>query len=155
VLYFDYVAGDVYISENEGRDWGLVQGIPRQDATQLIEHPFDNRVVSAICRSCKGRQLTCHQAFVLTKGTKHYKTDDRGRTWRSFDVPLEPALSFSPLSFHADPQKAGYILYQGVKCERHTIFGLRECSEKVRPLVIIPALHSSLITDILHQGRVR
>jgi hypothetical protein len=47
VLYFDHVAGDVYISENEGKDWGLVQGIPRRDAAQLIEHPFDNRVVSA------------------------------------------------------------------------------------------------------------
>jgi NADPH-dependent 2,4-dienoyl-CoA reductase/sulfur reductase-like enzyme len=57
VLYFDSVAGNVYISEDEGKVWDLVQGIPRGDAAQLIEHPFDNRVVSA---------YVAHESFQLT-----------------------------------------------------------------------------------------
>ena len=54
---------------------------------------------------------------MLSEGTKHYRTEDRGRTWRSFEVPLPPATVSSPLSFHSDPKKYGYILYQGTRCE--------------------------------------
>jgi hypothetical protein len=57
VLYFDIVARDIYISENEGKDWGLAQGIPREEAAQLIEHPFDNRVVSAFVAPARTASL--------------------------------------------------------------------------------------------------
>ncbi len=56
------------------------------------------------------------KAFVLTDGKTHYRTEDRGRTWRPFDVPFEPALVPQPLSFHSDPKKYGHILYQGLNC---------------------------------------
>ena len=58
------------------------------------------------------------QAFVLTRGTTHYRTEDRGQTWRSFEMPLPPSKLARPLSFHSDPSKFGYIIYQGTKCER-------------------------------------
>ena len=47
----------------------------------------------------------------------HYRTEDRGRTWRPFNVIARPALVSQPLSFHSDPKKYGYILYQGTTCE--------------------------------------
>jgi Sortilin, neurotensin receptor 3, len=58
------------------------------------------------------------QAFVLTRGTTHYRTEDRGETWRSFEMPVSPSYVARPLSFHSDPSKYGYIIYQGTKCER-------------------------------------
>ena len=57
------------------------------------------------------------QAFVLTESTVHYRTEDRGKTWRQFNVPAPPSLVMEPLSFHSDPKKYGYILYQGMACE--------------------------------------
>ena len=47
----------------------------------------------------------------------HYRTEDRGRTWRPFTVPARPSLVAQPLSFHSDLKKYGYILYQGTVCE--------------------------------------
>lgn len=55
---------------------------------------------------------------MLTKGKVHYRTQDRGKTWKAFDMPIGPALVGRPLSFHSDPKKYGYILYQGTACER-------------------------------------
>ncbi len=60
---------------------------------------------------------------MLTKDATHYRTDDRGKTWRPFQVPIPPALVGRPLSFHSDPKKYGYILYQGTVCERTTPWG--------------------------------
>lgn len=85
----------------------------------VIEHPFDNSFVRRIRFSTwrdQSNSLTA-QAFVLTRSTTHYRTDDRGMTWRSFDVPIAAALVARPLSFHSDPRKFGYILYQGTICE--------------------------------------
>lgn len=45
VLYHDAVEGNVYLSEDEGKTWNLVNGIPREEASLLMEHPFDNRIV--------------------------------------------------------------------------------------------------------------
>ncbi|KAG8759479.1 vacuolar protein sorting/targeting protein PEP1 [Serendipita sp. 396] len=113
VLYFDPREGTVHISEDEGKSWRRVEGVPEHEADQLVEHPFDNRM-----------------AFILTKGKTHYRTEDRGKTWRSFEMPLAPAYTPTPLAFHADSQKSGYILYQGTKCERHTIFGPKICHDE-------------------------
>lgn len=51
----------------------------------------------------------------MTKGKTHYRTDDRGNTWRSFTLPVSPAYVGKPLSFHS--KKYGHILYQGIRCE--------------------------------------
>lgn len=47
VLYHDAVAGNVYISENEGKSWDLVRDVPKAAADQLVEHPFNNRYVGS------------------------------------------------------------------------------------------------------------
>lgn len=45
MLYHDAVAGNVYISENEGKSWDPVKDVPKAAADQLVEHPFNNRYV--------------------------------------------------------------------------------------------------------------
>ena len=69
----------------------------------------------------------------------------------------------SPLSFHADPKKVGYILYQGTKCENIGVF-FRSCHDEVRPAALdayspIHSRRTNLVTsrmiDILYQRSVR
>jgi hypothetical protein len=55
------------------------------------------------------------QAFILTDSTRHYRTEDEGKSWMPFDVPAPPSQSPNPLSFHAN--HFGYILYQGNECD--------------------------------------
>jgi hypothetical protein len=45
VLYHDPLLQNVYRSDNEGKSWQLIVGVPDGDASQLIEHPSDNSVV--------------------------------------------------------------------------------------------------------------
>jgi len=84
----------------------------------VFEHPFENRY-----------------AFILTKGKTHYRTEDRGKTWRPFDMPVSPAFVPLPLSFHSDPTKYGYILYQGMMCTQKGWASI--CHDEVCDLVIL------------------
>jgi photosystem II stability/assembly factor-like uncharacterized protein len=99
VIYHDAVTGDVYVSEDEGKNWALADGVPQGQAKIILEHPFHN-----------------HYVYILTAGKTHYQTEDSGKTWRSFEMPTQPAYVPNPLSFHSDRTKYGYILYQGVVC---------------------------------------
>ncbi|KAG9313252.1 hypothetical protein JVU11DRAFT_6715 [Chiua virens] len=99
VVYHDTIAGDLYVSQDEGRTWNRAEEMLSGSVTMVIPHPFDNRF-----------------AFVLTDGTTHYRTEDRGKTWRSFEVPAPLSYTAKPLSFHVD--KWDHILYQGTVCER-------------------------------------
>ncbi|KAF9263821.1 Oligoxyloglucan reducing end-specific cellobiohydrolase [Marasmius fiardii PR-910] len=100
-IYYDQVAGMVYVSQDEGKSWDLASGVEQGDAVMVVEHPADNRY-----------------AFIMTAGTEHYMTNDRGKTWRKFQVPVQLAYKANPLSFHSDPKKYGYVLYHGIKCEK-------------------------------------
>ncbi|KAI0030630.1 Oligoxyloglucan reducing end-specific cellobiohydrolase [Vararia minispora EC-137] len=101
VVYHDAITRNIFVSQDEGRTWKRPENIPEGVAVMFFEHPFDNRM-----------------AFVLTKDKKHYLTNDRGETWRSFEVPISPAFVSRPLSFHSSKEKYGYILYQGTACSR-------------------------------------
>ncbi|KAJ7460667.1 vacuolar protein sorting/targeting protein 10 [Mycena latifolia] len=101
-VYHDSMEGNIYVSPDEGKTWKRAEDIPEGAAAMVIEHPFDNTY-----------------AFVLTRKTTHYRTEDRGKTWRPFEVPISPALMARPLSFHSDPKKYGHILYQGTACDKH------------------------------------
>jgi hypothetical protein len=39
--------GNVYVSSNEGKSWNRAEDIPKGDSMIVVEHPFDNRYVSA------------------------------------------------------------------------------------------------------------
>ncbi|KAF5364419.1 hypothetical protein D9758_010687 [Tetrapyrgos nigripes] len=98
VVYFDSVEGNIYVSQDEGKSWNIADGIPKHEALMFIEHPFNKQY-----------------GFVLTAGKRHYRTEDRGKNWRPFDVPVKPSLVTKPLSFHS--KNPGYILYQGTACD--------------------------------------
>ncbi|KAG1747763.1 uncharacterized protein EDB91DRAFT_1245255 [Suillus paluster] len=100
VIYHDAIFEDIYVSQDEGKTWARAEGIQPGEAAMLVEHPFNNRV-----------------AYVLTNTYTHYRTDDRGKTWRTFDVPERVAYVPQPLSFHSDPTKWQYTLFQAAKCE--------------------------------------
>lgn len=89
------------------------------------------------------------QAFVLTRSKTHYRTSDRGKSWQSFDMPASPAYVGKPLSFHSDPKKYGYILYQGTSCQAHG-WG-EQCHDEVRPTLLRTTRDIYYDdTDILH-----
>ncbi|KAG6381823.1 hypothetical protein JVT61DRAFT_432 [Boletus reticuloceps] len=100
VVYHDILAGELYVSQDEGKSWNGAEDIQSSSrVSMVIPHPFDNRY-----------------AFALTDGTTHYRTEDRGKTWRPFEVPAPLSYTPKPLSFHSD--KWERILYQGTVCER-------------------------------------
>ena len=136
VIYLDSGDGVVYVSQNEGKSWDAAD-IPKGEASMVVEHPFDNHYVRrSHFLSSYIAQLETLQAFVLTKGTKHYRTSDRGKSWQSFEVPIPPAFVSFPLSFHSDKASYGFVLYQGTKCERNRIGWGSICHDEVRWLLV-------------------
>ncbi|CAE6471894.1 hypothetical protein ACGC1H_003813 [Rhizoctonia solani] len=101
VLYHDSVQGNVYMSEDEGKNWGVVKGVPDGHALMLVEHPFNNRM-----------------AFILGDKLTHWRTMDRGRLWQSFEMPHPIAFVPAPMSFHADEKNSEWILMQVRECKK-------------------------------------
>ncbi|CAG8513439.1 13693_t:CDS:10 [Funneliformis mosseae] len=96
LLYLD-VSGNVWRSNDAGVMWDPINDIPKNSATALYEHPFDN-----------------NKAYVLTRYLKHYKTSDKGANWQEFTTEIQPARNDRALSFHA--HRDGNILFKGSKC---------------------------------------
>ena len=77
-------AGNVIRSEDAGEEWGVINDVPKGRAWDLVLHPYNKEV-----------------AYVWGKERTHWITDDRGKSWRSFDVEGYPVASRPPFSFHA------------------------------------------------------
>lgn len=133
-VYHDVNEGNVYVSQDEGKNWARAD-VPKGQAAMVIEHPFHNRYVSGDGLAARNTSDS-PQAFILTKGKTHYRTEDRGKTWRPFDMPVSVAYVANPLSFHSDPSKFGYILFQGTSCQRSTGWGA-VCHDEVCPIVLL------------------
>jgi hypothetical protein len=96
VLFQDFDNRVVYRSEDAGENWSPVSGVQEGDALGLWMHPFDHK-----------------RAYILTAGTYHYATKDRGERWHKFNTDMMP-IGIEPLRFHADdPDK---IIFLGVEC---------------------------------------
>jgi len=84
ILLCDEVAGQVHVSNDEGSEWNLANGIDEPVVRKIYIHPNNNQV-----------------AVALSARTRHWITKDQGQTWTGFESELPPALTLQPLSFHA------------------------------------------------------
>ena len=106
VLIHDREAGKVLRSANAGETWEEVEDIKRGDAWDLWQHPHNDSI-----------------AYVLGGDKKHWKTQDRGETWTSFETEHPPALFRQPpFSWHADDTDK--VLFFGQICK-----GIFACQE--------------------------
>ncbi|POW02780.1 hypothetical protein PSTT_11522, partial [Puccinia striiformis] len=98
ILSHDSILREVWRSTDEGKSWNLISTVPTGDAWLVVEHTWDNRV-----------------AFILSRGSKHWRSINRGDSWQSFTTSDQPSISGSPLAFHST--RWNWILFSGQKCE--------------------------------------
>ncbi|KAI8342310.1 hypothetical protein BC941DRAFT_138054 [Chlamydoabsidia padenii] len=98
VLWLDGNSHSVFRSDNHGKDWNKLSEMEGH-AHFLYEHPYDTE-----------------KAYVLGKDKQHWKTEDQGKSWQSFETPVEPAVTAQQLSFHA--RRPGNILFTGFQCTK-------------------------------------
>lgn len=54
----------MYVSQDEGKSWGLADGIPKNRVKMVIEHPADNNYVSDLLQSSKRAFLDAFKLVV-------------------------------------------------------------------------------------------
>lgn len=65
----------------------------------------------------------------MGSGTTHWRTLNRGESWASFEVPVQPAFGLNALGWHS--KKWNWIIYTGLRCEKVEGWGGSICSEEV------------------------
>ena len=81
--------GTVIRSDSAGEKWAPIADVPEEKVFDLFMHPHEKRT-----------------AYLWGKEKTHWVTEDRGETWRSFELPGRPVNLRPPFSFHAkDPAK--------------------------------------------------
>jgi len=99
VLFQDDYSFDVYMSSDHGGKWARVDAVPEGKSVLLYMHQFDPT-----------------RAYILTEGTAHYRTTDRGKSWDKFDSGAELSMFRGDiLQFHADDPDR--ILFNGMSCQ--------------------------------------
>lgn len=99
ILFQDVTTQNVWRSPDGGETWSLVSDVPEGKAFALVLHEFDSK-----------------RAYILTESTSHWRTDDQGKTWKSFFTDSEFNI-FRPeiFNFHAeDPDR---IIFNGMDCK--------------------------------------
>ncbi|KXX75224.1 Vacuolar protein sorting/targeting protein 10 [Madurella mycetomatis] len=99
VLFQDADANNVYRSDDAGAKWERVDAVPEGAAWLLYMHEYDS-----------------NRAYILTEGTHHFRTTDRGKTWDKFESGAEMSMfRHDILQFHAaDPDR---IIFNGMVCQ--------------------------------------
>ncbi|PWN88715.1 Oligoxyloglucan reducing end-specific cellobiohydrolase [Acaromyces ingoldii] len=114
VMYHDALNGEVHRSDDEGKTWKPVKGPAKGEAYLLVQHPYDKRM-----------------SFILSSGTKHWRSTDMGNTWHKFETPSAPAVrAGAPLEFNADQKHADYIIFTGKHCTMWTPWGGHVCHDE-------------------------
>ncbi|KAK4170301.1 hypothetical protein QBC43DRAFT_295153 [Cladorrhinum sp. PSN259] len=99
VVFQDTEENNVYRSEDAGVKWDRVDAVPKGEAWLFVMHDFDPK-----------------RAYILTEGSEHFRTSDRGKTWQKFDSDAELSMFRGDiLQFNAgDPDR---ILFNGMTCQ--------------------------------------
>ncbi|KAI1770918.1 Oligoxyloglucan reducing end-specific cellobiohydrolase [Hypoxylon cercidicola] len=102
VLFQEAYGRTIWRSADGGANWSKADGIEHDKAVALVMHEYDNK-----------------RAYVLTSGNVHWKTDDRGETWKTFFTDAYTSDFTETIGrwmrFHAtDPDR---ILFTGMECE--------------------------------------
>ncbi|KYK58605.1 vacuolar sorting protein [Drechmeria coniospora] len=99
IVFHDVEEGNIYRSSDAGVKWDRVGGIPEGKSVVLVMHAADPST-----------------AFVLTASDTHYKTEDRGETWKKFEThSLASKFQAEVLIFHADDPNR--IIFNGMDCK--------------------------------------
>ncbi|KAK6336356.1 vacuolar protein sorting/targeting protein PEP1 [Orbilia brochopaga] len=100
ILSFDSAAGVIYRSDDAGASWKpVLEG--KGTGWDVYQHPFDSK-----------------KGYILTTGTKHYKTENQGKTWEAWESVDLPSMQQAPLpamNFHSG--KSDYIILLTQYCE--------------------------------------
>ncbi|GKT55342.1 vacuolar protein sorting/targeting protein PEP1 [Colletotrichum tofieldiae] len=86
ILYQDVSEQNLYRTEDAGVTWDKVKDIPDNQASLLTMHEFDKS-----------------RAYVITEGTEHFKTTDRGKTWQKFSSGAPPNIFAGETSSTSTP----------------------------------------------------
>ncbi|POV95013.1 hypothetical protein PSTT_16517 [Puccinia striiformis] len=98
ILSHDSILREVWRSTDEGKSWNLISTVPTGDAWLVVEHTWDNRV-----------------AFILSRGSKHWRSINRGDSWQSFTTSDQPSISGSPLAFHSTNGIGSYLVFRNLE----------------------------------------
>ena len=82
IILLDRQSHLIHRSEDAGESWETADDIEKGQAWDVLQHPYDNKV-----------------AYVIGGETKHWVTNDQGKSWRKFETkaPFYGLL----MSFHA------------------------------------------------------
>ncbi|KAF3769263.1 Oligoxyloglucan reducing end-specific cellobiohydrolase [Cryphonectria parasitica EP155] len=99
ILFQDVSSQNVWRSPDGGSTWSIIDDVPDGKAFALVLHEFDNK-----------------RAYILTESTSHWRTEDQGKTWKSFFTDSEFNIFRSQIfNFHAsDPDR---IIFNGMDCK--------------------------------------
>lgn len=107
-MFQDWETNTVQRSSDAGATWKEISGGPVAGKEwNMYMHPRDNK-----------------RAYVLSEGSSHWMTSDRGETWEKFVTDAPPSAWRPAFNFHgSDPNR---IIFNGQDCS-----GLL-CEELVR-----------------------
>lgn len=97
ILFENGIEHNVQRSDDGGETWVQVADVPKGKMLELVMHPFDSK-----------------RAYILTTEKRHWKTDDRGKSWQEFKTGALASIFRDALAFHAgDPDR---IIFNGMDC---------------------------------------
>ena len=99
VVGHDRESSTVWRSPDGGETWEIIDANGQKNhAWDIWPHPHDHS-----------------RAYILGTEHKHWKTDDRGKTWSSFETKAVPSAFREPFSFHGRDSKR--VIFHGQLCE--------------------------------------
>ncbi|KAI2397178.1 vacuolar protein sorting/targeting protein PEP1 [Ophidiomyces ophidiicola] len=91
---------DAYISMNAGESWDLVKAPGDHMAGKvraIYPHPYDRK-----------------KAYVVGRKRTHWTTDDAGKSWRAFELPVDVPRIGNPFAFHG--VHSDKVIVHGISC---------------------------------------